>query len=595
MSLYSVLLDAMGAACFTVSVSEILIHFRRREGRSYSLSLGVASLFTAAYCLLCAGQYNVQEPSQSVVWLRGEGFSLSIVAASFLWFISDATSAVPKLHLRLISAWFLLCALVQLIGFGDLTWISSQPDIKSFTLLGHRFVYNEVAAGPATIVQGVSALLYFAYIFWRLLKYRAAGNSKKAAPLLVVVSIICIAVLSDLAVSFNLYNFIYLTEYAWLAAVLFSGFQKSDLVLQAAQAKEAMEESEEKFRSLIEQSSEAILLADEAGAVIEYNRAAEALTGTPALLALGKQVKDVIGLLSEEKSHTAETPVPGVSEGSLLRPDGTLRHFRRNIFAINTKKGRRFGVIVHDVTEEKRARDGLVASLQEKNVLLKEIHHRVKNNLQVISSLLYLQESRALDAQNKGILKECRNQIVTMALIHEDLYRSLDLRSVNFGAYIKRLIGRLAATFSSAARTTIEFQVEEVPLSIEKAIPCGLILNELCMNAFKHAFPEAGAESAEPGHLMGPAGAGSSPQPAPGADECQNPRLTIGLRKNDHSMVTLTVWDNGIGLPLGMDITQTRTVGMQIVTTLVHQLHGTIQLEPGRGARFTVRFDGVGQ
>ncbi len=595
MSLYSVLLDAMGAACFTVSVSEILIHFRRREGRSYSLSLGVASLFTAAYCLLCAGQYSVQDPAQSVVWLRGEGFCLNIVAASFLWFISDATGAVPRLHLRLFTGWFLLCAAVQLIGFGNLTWIPSRPDVKSVTLLGYQITYNEVAAGPATMIQSVSALLYFAYIIWRLVTYRAESGVRKARPLIVVVSIIGAAVLSDLAVSLGLYNFIYLTEYAWLAAVLFSWFQKSDLVLQAAHAKEALEESEEKFRSLIEQSSEAILLADEAGIVIEYNRAAQALTGIPPLLALGKQVRDLIGLLSEGNSRLAEAPVPGVSEGSLLRPDGTLRHFRRNIFSIETNKGRRFGVIVHDITEEKHAREGLEASLQEKNVLLKEIHHRVKNNLQVVSSLLYLQESRATDPQNKSILKECRHQIITMALIHEDLYRSLDLRSVNFGAYIKRLIGRLAATFSSAARTTIEFQVDEVPLSIEKAIPCGLILNELCMNVFKHAFPEEGAEGAKLPGAAPAAGAQPGAGAAPAAGECEEPRLTIGLRKNGDGMVTMIVWDNGIGLPCGMDIAKTRTVGMQIVTTLVHQLHGSIHLEPGKGARFVVRFDAARQ
>jgi two-component sensor histidine kinase len=163
-----------------------------------------------------------------------------------------------------------------------------------------------------------------------------------------------------------------------------------------------------------------------------------------------------------------------------------------------------------------------------------------------------------------------------MALIHEDLYRSADLRSVDFGAYAKRLVGRIAGMFSSAARVAMGFVLDDVALSMEKAIPCGLILNELCTNAFKHAFPNnKNSPSVEE---RSPSGDGG-------------PRLTIGLKKIEDSGVSLSVWDNGIGLPEGFDFRTTQTMGMQIVMTLVHQLRGSIWLEAGPGARFNIEFD----
>ncbi len=216
---------------------------------------------------------------------------------------------------------------------------------------------------------------------------------------------------------------------------------------------------------------------------------------------------------------------------------------------------------------EHAANESLKASLQEKNVLLKEIHHRVKNNLQVVSSLLYLQESRARDSESRSVLGECRSQIAAMALIHEDLYRSTDLASVDFGAYIRRLVEKLARTFGASPRVAVEFDLQEISLSIEKAIPCGLILNELCVNAFKHAFP------------MDQDGVGAGP-----------PKLTVGLKRTGGGMVSLSVWDNGVGLPEGVDLRTTTSVGLQIVMTLVRQIDGSIRTEPGLGACFTVDF-----
>jgi PAS domain S-box-containing protein len=573
MNLYSVVLDAMGSACFTVAVSEILLHLRSR-GRRFSLALGIAALFTAAYCLMCAGQYNVAEAQQSVPWLRAEGFFLTLMAIAFLWFISDATGMVPRPVLWAVSAWFGMCAIVQAAGLGSLTWLADAPELKEvFLPFGVKITYREVAAGPLTVVQSVSAVFFFAYVFYVLVKFTRAGHRKEGRSLLVVVAVICAAIMNDFSVSFGFYAFLYLTEYAWLAAILLIGFERSNQVIEAAEAKEALTESEEKFRTLIEQSSEAIVLSDENGVIMEYNRAAEYLSGIPSKTALGKRIWDLVGrLVSSESSggDPLETrfrsldPAGHTMEGALMRPDGERRYFRQTIFPIHTKKGYRLGAIVHDMTEAKSARDKLIASLAEKNVLLREIHHRVKNNLQVISSLLYMHESRAEDPKYKAIIRECRNQVLSMALIHEDLYGSSDFRNIRFGSYIRKLTQRLMSAFDVEGKVALDFHIQDISMSIEKAIPCGLILNELCMNAFKHAFPPGSGR----------------------ADPC----LAIELDEREEGVISLAVSDNGVGFPKDLDFRRTPSVGMQIIMTLVRQLRGSIGLERGQGTRFMLEF-----
>jgi PAS domain S-box-containing protein len=212
-----------------------------------------------------------------------------------------------------------------------------------------------------------------------------------------------------------------------------------------------------------------------------------------------------------------------------------------------------------DITERKRLEETNARSLQEKEVLLKEVHHRVKNNLQVISSLFYLQQQRAEDGQIKSLLNESRSRVQSIALIHEQLYQSTSLAVIDLDDYLRRLIVALRSTYG-AGRVEIETGAAGVVLDLEHAFPCALLISELVSNALKHAF------AGRTGKLW--------------ARAC---------RAADREIV-LDVGDDGAGIPESLDWRNTGSLGLQLVQSLVRQLRGSIELDRSAGARFTIRF-----
>ena len=216
-----------------------------------------------------------------------------------------------------------------------------------------------------------------------------------------------------------------------------------------------------------------------------------------------------------------------------------------------------------DITQRKVATDAIRRSLHEKEILLKEIHHRVKNNLQIISSLLFLQMEYVSLPKDKELFSESQKRIQAMALVHEELYGAEDLSCVNMVDYVPRLVERVLAGADIPVRC--EFQVEEVRLPVTRSIPCGLILNELVMNAVKHAF-RPGAPAGGSGHLR------------------------VNLRREAEHLI-LEVEDNGPGLPPDFDINDTPTLGMTLVSSLTQQLSGTMSAANGAsGALFRLVF-----
>ena len=217
--------------------------------------------------------------------------------------------------------------------------------------------------------------------------------------------------------------------------------------------------------------------------------------------------------------------------------------------------------IAHNITESKRAESQIIASLREKEILLREIHHRVKNNLQVISSILNLQASFIKDKKTRNNLRECQDRIRSMSYIHEILYRNKDFSNIQFGEYVKTITQNLVSSYGiNGKKVNVCFDVEPVPLNLDYSIPCGLILNELVSNALKYAFPKN-----------------------------KKGNIVITFQKKEDK-IRFKIADDGVGFPDNLDFKNTETLGLQLVVTLVEQLGGTIDMERKSGTEFLITF-----
>ncbi|MEC4815447.1 MAG: histidine kinase dimerization/phosphoacceptor domain -containing protein [Scytonema sp. PMC 1069.18] len=216
-----------------------------------------------------------------------------------------------------------------------------------------------------------------------------------------------------------------------------------------------------------------------------------------------------------------------------------------------------------DITKRKQAQDRLKASLREKEVLLAEIHHRVKNNLYVVSSLLELQMDWVNDPHAKAALEDSCNRVSSMALAHENLYRTHDFAEIDFGEYVQQLAADLLATYKpgSSHMVRLNFDGDSIFLSLDQAIPCGLLLNELITNALKHGFPDGFS-----GHLY--------------------IRMT---QLADHK-VEIAVGNDGNRLPPDFDLQHSSSMGLRLVMMFVEQLMGKLELERGDITWFKVDF-----
>jgi PAS domain S-box-containing protein len=214
-----------------------------------------------------------------------------------------------------------------------------------------------------------------------------------------------------------------------------------------------------------------------------------------------------------------------------------------------------------DITENKKNEERITQSLKEKEVLLKEVHHRVKNNMQVISSILNLQSSYVKDAYALNLLKECQNRIKSMAFIHESLYQTKNFESVNFSEYITTLSKNLVHTYSiNTKNIKLVLTLDKLFLNLDSSIPCGLIINEIISNSLKYAFPD------------------------------NRDGIIFVTLKVDNNNVRIEAGDNGVGIPQEIDIKHTETLGLQLVDTLVEQINGTLVLDRTKGTKFIIEF-----
>ena len=560
MGFHIILPIVMGSVCATVALSEILM-WARVKGRYSYLAFAFTCMAAAAYNFACAGGYSVQAAAQSVPWLKAEGVFINLCAFFFLWYLSGRTRLVPKSHLAVLGGWYGLSAVSQVVNYRNLNWMADLPVVMNVHLpFGLEVTYLQVEPGVLTKIQFIAGFGLFLYSFWIVARYFRAGRSGEAGSLLLVLAVICVAYFNDAAVNMKLYDFIFLLEFAWLAVVIFVGMNRSGQLVEAAHIKRALKESERRYRGIFESLQDVYFRTDAEGIVRLISPSVKAFGYEPAQI-LGKPVAEFV----EGAGFDSGGAVSDV-EVRVKSPDGRIFDASLNAHPVLGDHDALTGVegTLRDISERKRAEQKLLASLQEKNVLIKEIHHRVKNNLQIISSLLYLQESRTSDLSLKEAVKDCRNRVLSMALIHEDLYRSRDLRSIDFGKYLTSFVGRLLNAFRLGKPVTFVHDTESISLDIDKAIPCGLIVNELCTNALKHAFP-------------------------PGFEE-RDPQIRIECRRVGDGRIGIVFSDNGIGLPKDGEPLESGSLGMQIVSRLVGQLGGTILMKRGEGTGFIIEF-----
>ena len=344
---------------------------------------------------------------------------------------------------------------------------------------------------------------------------------------------------------------------------------------------EALSESEATTRSLFENASQAILTADRQGRIADANAMMEEMFGYERSELIGAPLEMLLPekLRSRHIAHRADYLMhPRVRRKGMgldlvaRRKDGSEFAAEISLSYVERKQGGLTTAFISDITSRKKAekdREQLIGQLEralsEKTILLKEVHHRVKNNLAVIAGLLGMQSDALEDERAKEALKETQHRVMSMALIHEYVYGTEYLDRVNFGQYMRQFAGELSGSLALQPELiTVDLQAEELDLPVHRAIPCGLILSELLSNAMKYAFPDG--RSGEIGVRF---------------ERVQGDRLALSCQ------------DNGVGLPEGFDWRNTPTLGLRIVNILSRQIDGELAVESSpAGTRFELRFPG---
>ncbi len=334
------------------------------------------------------------------------------------------------------------------------------------------------------------------------------------------------------------------------------------------EAAEALSASEARFYSFMNHTPALAFIKDDGGRILYINQACEQTWQRTLAECEGKldcelwpegyagrvRAHDLSVLLNKKPSRVLEEQPAG---------DGCARQMLCFRFPFTDVAGSALlGTVSVDITEQIRTERALASAVAAKAVLLKEVHHRVKNNLQVVSSLLSMQADLLPGNGLQRALNETQRRVEAMAMIHERLHSTEDTDRLDFREYVESLARELFYAYGvNPGRVALRLELGAVELGLNQAIPCGLILNELLTNSVKYAFPAS-----------------------------RHGEILVSLDCDETNKVTLRVADNGVGLPSGFDLKESRSLGLRIVEILTRQLDGSLHSESGRGAVFTLSF-----
>lgn len=357
-----------------------------------------------------------------------------------------------------------------------------------------------------------------------------------------------------------------------LPVVAQRAIEAHQLALHHKKAEEALRESETQKKAILDVSIDSIRLVDKDLRIIwanstttrEFNVAPEEIIGQPCYKILLDRNAPCDGCPSKKALESGKTEHSIALKRYLKGIEGET-YWDNCAVPVKNESGDivKLIQITRNITESKKAEERIKASLKEKEVLLREIHHRVKNNMQVISALLQLQAEKIEEDKYFRMFQETQDRIRSMALIHERLYKSQDLANVDFAGYVQNLLYNLFQSYSvDQGKVVLNINVGETSLGLDRAIPCGLIINELVSNSLKYAFPRQ-----------------------------REGEIEVTLRPINENEVQLVVRDNGIGLPEDFHFQTTQSLGLRLVAILAKdQLKGEIELDLTDGTTFKIVF-----
>ncbi len=553
----------MAAVTFYVSFVHFLLYTRRRH-HPEDLSFAILCLTMACYDAFSAGAYASSNVAEGFQWQKAQVATLSLIGAAYIWFVTDYARHRHKFVQNAAVVYFTVSALLVLFVRGELFWRVSEPAVKPLgPFLGIRMTYHEVTPGLFTEFLGVMGFLVFVYVF-SLVAGVARNDRQRSLPLFLSALIFCAGLVNDALVHGGLLRNFYVIEYAYMAIVVLMAHILSNDVVESAALKEAFQSSERKYRSLVDNSLVGIFIAQQGHIRFCNQQFARVFDCADERTARLHPVETFMPSDDDtEPSHWIyedfELPQRFERRGRTLSGRIIDLEVLTTPIVFESKPAVQGSIL--NITVRKTAEALLQRNLSEKNILLKEIHHRVKNNLQIIISLLNLSSARLSDPEIQRILEDSNQRIRTMAMIHERLYQSEDFERIDFREYTVTLVSDLIVSHHSGNRISPRFDLRVGILSLDLAIPCGLILNELVTNAVKHAFPDE-----------------------------RSGFIAVRFTEDKGGNYVLEVADDGVGMPGEPDAEGADSLGMKLVHVLTQQIEGQLEFRNAGGLSATVTF-----